>query len=184
MILLRHGQSEFNLHFGETRRDPGIEDPRLTELGHAQASRAAEALAGAGIRRIVASPYTRTLQTARPIAQALGVKVEVEPLVRERYAFTCDVGTPRSRLETMWPHLDFSPLDERWWPEGPEPHDGVVERATRFRDAQAALADWSATLVMCHWGFIMAMTGISVANGTWLLCDPTAPPPEAISWRV
>jgi hypothetical protein len=30
----------------------------------------------------------------------------------------------------------------------------------------------------------MAMTGISVTNGTWLLCDPTAPPPETITWRV
>ncbi len=184
MILLRHGQSEFNLHFGATRRDPGIEDPRLTELGHEQAKRAAEALAGAGIRRIVASPYTRALQTARPVAEALGIPVVVEPLVRERYAFTCDVGTPRSLLETMWPHPDFSPLDERWWPEGREPHHNVAQRAARFRDAQAALADWSATLVVCHWGFIMAMTGISVANGTWMICDPTAPPPDTISWRV
>lgn len=184
MILLRHGQSEFNLHFGPTRRDPGIEDPRLTELGQAQADRAAEALAGAGIRRIVASPYTRTLQTARPIGNVLGLKVEVEPLVRERFAFSCDIGTPRSRLEMMWPALDFRPLDERWWPEAPEPHDSVIARASRFRSAQAELSDWSATLVVCHWGFIMAMTGISVTNGAWLICDPTQPPPTAISWRV
>lgn len=184
MILLRHGQSEFNLHFGPTRRDPGIEDPRLTDLGHAQAQRAAEALGTAGIRRIVASPYTRTLQTALPIGQTLGLPVEVEPLVRERYAFSCDIGTPRSRLEMMWPKLDFGPLEERWWPEGPEPHESVIARAARFRGAQAVLSDWSATLVVCHWGFIMAMTGISVTNGAWLICDPTAPPPTAISWRV
>jgi broad specificity phosphatase PhoE len=31
MILLRHGQSEFNLHFSVTRRDPGIADPKLTQ---------------------------------------------------------------------------------------------------------------------------------------------------------
>ena len=34
MILLRHGQSEFNLHFIATRRDPGIVDPHLIEFGH------------------------------------------------------------------------------------------------------------------------------------------------------
>ena len=45
MILLRHGQSEFNLHFSVTRRDPGIIDPRLTPLGHQQAEDAARALA-------------------------------------------------------------------------------------------------------------------------------------------
>ena len=45
MILLRHGQSEFNLHYTATRTDPGIPDPRLTPLGHQQAQAAAEALA-------------------------------------------------------------------------------------------------------------------------------------------
>ena len=39
MFLLRHGQSYFNLHFTESRIDPGIEDPELTELGLAQRSR-------------------------------------------------------------------------------------------------------------------------------------------------
>ena len=45
MFLLRHGQSYFNLHFTETRRDPGIEDPELTPLGHEEAEAAAELLA-------------------------------------------------------------------------------------------------------------------------------------------
>ena len=70
MILLRHGQSEFNLHFSATRRDPGIIDPHLTELGRTQAQDAAQALMGQGIERIIVSPYTRALQTARPVAAA------------------------------------------------------------------------------------------------------------------
>ena len=36
MILLRHGQSEFNAAFNATRVDPGIPDPRLTEEGKRQ----------------------------------------------------------------------------------------------------------------------------------------------------
>ena len=56
MILLRHGQSEFNLHIGAIGRDPGIIDPKLTPLGHVQARHAAEALMGKGITRIIASP--------------------------------------------------------------------------------------------------------------------------------
>ncbi|HYZ24816.1 MAG TPA: histidine phosphatase family protein, partial [Rhodopila sp.] len=108
MILLRHGQSEFNLHFGATRRDPGIIDPRLTELGHAQAAEAADQLRGQDIRRIIASPYTRALETARPVAAALGLPITVEPIVRERYAFACDIGTARLELERCWPEHDFS----------------------------------------------------------------------------
>ena len=62
MILLRHGQSEFNLLFSQLRQDPGIIDPVLTPLGHQQAEAAAEALAEAHeIRRIIASPYSRAL---------------------------------------------------------------------------------------------------------------------------
>ena len=107
MILLRHGQSEFNLHFGATRRDPGIIDPRLTELGHTQAREAAHQLAGQGIQRIIVSPYTRALQTACPVAEALGLPLIVDPIVRERYAFACDVGSPRTALERDWPMSRF-----------------------------------------------------------------------------
>ncbi len=56
MILLRHGQSEFNLHFTATRRDPGIIDARLTEFGHMQANDAVRHLAGERITRIITSP--------------------------------------------------------------------------------------------------------------------------------
>ncbi|NKE45555.1 histidine phosphatase family protein [Roseomonas frigidaquae] len=183
MILLRHGQSEFNLHFSATRRDPGIIDPRLTPLGHSQAEQAAEALAAEGITRIIASPYSRALQTAAPLARRLGLKVLVQPLVRERYAFTCDVGSPTTALSAEWPHLDFSHVEEVWWPAQEEPADQVLARAALFRAEMSALGDWSSTLVVAHWGFILAMTGQSVANGTWLRCDPTEPALTEVSWK-
>src|SRR5277367_5862549 len=116
MILLRHGQSEFNLHFTLTRRDPGIPDPKLTPLGHEQAVVAAVALRHERIRRIIVSPYTRALQTAAPVAQALDVPVFVNPIVRERYAFACDIGSPRTELAQAWPEHDFTAIDEVWWP--------------------------------------------------------------------
>ena len=177
MILLRHGQSEFNLHFSVSRRDPGIVDPQLTELGYRQALDAAEALARAGIARIVVSPYTRALQTAAPIAAALGVPVVVDTIVRERYAYVCDVGTVRSALERDWPDRDFSAIEERWWPVEEEPEHGIRDRARRFREAMAARDDWSDALVVSHWGFIRALTGVTVGNGEWLRCDPGAPMP-------
>jgi broad specificity phosphatase PhoE len=183
MILLRHGQSEFNLAFTATRRDPGIVDAKLTPLGHQQAAHAAEALAGEPIRRIIVSPYTRALQTAAPIAKRLGVPVIVNPIVRERYAFTCDVGSPRTELVLAWPEHNFAPLDEVWWPPIEEPADSVVARAALFRAEMAALPDWSDTLVISHWGFILCMTGESAVNGQWLRCDPTAPAPAPIVWH-
>jgi broad specificity phosphatase PhoE len=184
MILLRHGQSEFNLHFTATRRDPGIVDPRLTELGHSQAEEAARQLADEGIQRIIVSPYTRALQTARPVAALLGIPLQVDPLVRERYAFACDIGSPRTALERDWPAHDFSAVANIWWPMEEETEASILERAGRFRAGLAVCHDWADTLVVSHWGFILSLTGQSVANGQWLRCDPAAPAPERIVWSA
>jgi broad specificity phosphatase PhoE len=177
MFLLRHGQSEFNVRFTETKRDPGIVDPDLTELGHLQAEAAAEALAGERIARIIVSPYTRALQTARPVARRLGVPVIVNPLVRERAAFVCDIGKPGSALARAWPEHDFTAIPEIWWPALEEPAPQAEARAARFRGEMAALPDWSETLVISHWGFILALCGERVGNGEWRRFDPTAPAP-------
>ncbi len=183
MILLRHGQSEFNVHIAATRRDPGIADPTLTEYGHIQAEQAARALIGQGIERIVVSPYARALQTAEPVARLLDVPVFVHPAVRERYGYACDIGTPRSTLRARWPDRDFSRIEEVWWPSEDEPAASVVARADAFRAEMARRSDWASTLVVSHWGFILCMTGQTVTNGQWLRCDPTAPPPAEIVWR-
>ena len=184
MILLRHGQSEFNLHFSASRRDPGIVDPRLTELGHAQARDAAQQLLGQGIARIIVSPYTRALQTARPVAATLGVPVVVDPMVRERYAFACDIGSPRTALRRDWPEHDFSAISDIWWPAEEESEHAIVDRAARFRASLAARHDWANTLVVSHWGFILSLTGQSVANGQWLRCDPAEAAPRHLVWRA
>ncbi len=183
MILLRHGQSEFNLQFTATRRDPGIIDPKLTPLGHAQAAEAAQTLAHERISRIIVSPYTRALQTADPIAKRLGVPLFVNPVVRERYSFACDIGSPRTALELDWPEHDFTTIEEIWWPSMDEPGASIIGRAALFRGEMAALPDWSDTLVVSHWGFILCMTGQSVTNGSWLRCDPTQPAPEQLVWK-
>ena len=203
MILLRHCQSEFNLHFTRTRCDPGIIDPALTAEGLAQADAAALALAtpdtgdsgvpaGRGITRLVVSPYRRALQTAAPIAARLGLAVTIEPMVRERFAFVCDVGSPRSSLEQDWPGIDFSGLDEIWWndgtavPDAPpvrESEASVIARAGHFRARMAADPAWPGTLVVSHWGFLLALSGRSIENGQWLRIDPSEPLREPIVWK-
>jgi broad specificity phosphatase PhoE len=176
MILIRHGQSEFNLHFSATRIDPGITDPKLTPLGHAQAEAAAETLAGAGISRIIASPYTRAMQTAAPFARRLGLPVTISPLVRERFHFVCDIGSPVSSLRATWPEHDFGDLPETWWPAETETEAEALVRATAFHAAMAAVPDHAGTLVVTHWAFIRAMTGLSLGNGEWIVIEPGETP--------
>ena len=174
MILMRHGQSEFNLLFSANKRDPGIPDPRLTPEGHAQAEAAAASLASAGIKRIIVSPYTRALQTAAPIAAALGVPVLINPNVRERYHFSCDIGTPRTTLAEAWPHHDFDHIDEVWWPADTETGESVQARAAHFHAEMLATGAWHETLVVSHWAFILTLTGQSLTNGEWTRFHPSA----------
>jgi glucosyl-3-phosphoglycerate phosphatase len=148
----------------------------LTERGRAQAEAAAAALALLPITRIVVSPYTRALETAAPLAASLGVPVNVQRLVGERFAFTCDIGSPRSVLERSWPRHDFSALPEVWWPAATESEAEVIDRAARFCAEITVVAGTEQCLVVTHWGFILALTGQRVPNGEWLRYDPAMPP--------
>jgi broad specificity phosphatase PhoE len=168
VILVRHAESEWNHHFGRTRIDPGIPDPALTQTGRRQAEALIEHLAAEGVTRLLASPYRRTLETATIIASRLELSITVEPLVRERNVFSCDVGTPRSALARLWPGLDFAHLEEQWWGEPAESEVSLGHRCTTFRTRTAALPDRSQVAVISHWGFIRGLTGQELANASYL----------------
>ena len=182
MFLLRHGQSYFNLHFNETRVDPGIEDPELTALGNEQAAAAASQLADVALTRIIISPYTRALQTAEPILAMHQVPADIMHEVRERTAFVCDVGSSPKVLASRFPHHEFTHLPQRWWSAVTETLEETIARANAFRMLMAARADRSTTLVVSHWAFILALTGISARNGEILEYDPSGKMPDHIAW--
>lgn len=173
MFLIRHGQSAFNAVYSVTRQDPGIADPELTEAGIHQAQAAAIALREQGasqIRRLISSPYTRALQTATIIADTLGLEVTIDPLVRERAAFTCDIGASPVDLAQRFPRFRFDHLDDPWWHDhiacgAPETEEALAARGAAFRAAMAAAADWRHVAVVSHWGFIRCLTGRPPANG-------------------
>jgi glucosyl-3-phosphoglycerate phosphatase len=173
MLLLRHGQSYFNLHFNETRVDPGIEDPELTPLGVEQAAAAAMQLARVALTQIIISPYTRALQTAQPILDVHRVPARIMREVREQAAYACDVGSPPEVLARRFPHHDFGHLPPKWWHGGIETAAETTERANAFREFMSTRDDRATTLMVGHWAFILALTGISLANGEILEYDPS-----------
>jgi broad specificity phosphatase PhoE len=79
LYLIRHGKPA--AAFGDH------DDPGLDETGRAQARAAAERLMalpeGERPRAVISSPLRRCRETAQPLADALGVDLEIEPAVGE-----------------------------------------------------------------------------------------------------
>ena len=170
MILIRHGQTEVNRIFSVTRTDPGIRDPQLTPTGRIQAAAVAGALHGLSICRLICSPYIRALETAE-IISALRLPIAVEALVAERCVFACDVGSELGDLRRPWPHLTFDHLADPWWPQQEETEEVLLQRSETFCGRMAADNSFEVAVVT-YWGFIRAVTGRKVANGTVLRIDP------------
>jgi broad specificity phosphatase PhoE len=76
LLLIRHALPR--------RSDPGQgSDPDLSEEGIEQAKRLPDALRRFPIARLLSSPQVRSLQTAQPVADALGLTVEVDERLAE-----------------------------------------------------------------------------------------------------
>ncbi|WP_328746861.1 bifunctional RNase H/acid phosphatase [Streptomyces sp. NBC_00285] len=76
-VLLRHGETPLTPQ--KRFSGSGGTDPALSDVGREQAQRAAEAMARRGtIEYILASPLTRTRETAAAVADRLGLDVTVE----------------------------------------------------------------------------------------------------------
>ena len=74
LILLRHGETESN----RQRLALGREDVPLNEKGRRQAGALASSLDGVTVSAVFASPLRRAVETARPLAEARGLDVQVD----------------------------------------------------------------------------------------------------------
>jgi broad specificity phosphatase PhoE len=171
IFLLRHAESEWNRLFSAFRVDPGLPDPPLTAEGRAQAATLAGRLAATPPERVLVSPYRRSIETGRALAAALGAELVVEPLLRERCAFSCDIGTPASRLREEWPDLAFDGLPEVWWGGLIESDASLERRCREFLRALRRHGPRRTVALVSHWGFIRALTGRRLQNAEILRTD-------------
>lgn len=111
ILLVRHCQAE--------GQQP---DAPLTALGRQQAEALSASPHLQGVRRIVASPFTRALQTAAPLAERLEIPVEVDPRLSERVLSGKPCPDWRDMLRESFADLD------RCWPGG-ESSQAAMDRA-------------------------------------------------------
>lgn len=78
LYLIRHADAGKRDPYSSTDHVRG-----LSEDGLRQADRIADRLGGAGVARVLSSPYPRCTQTVEPLARRLGLKVEPHNVLAE-----------------------------------------------------------------------------------------------------
>lgn len=154
-IIIRHGYSAFN----KARAFTGQYDAPLDEIGYKQAEDTARyVLANYQIDKIVSSDLSRAVDTARPVAKALGLPIERERELRE-----LDTGA--------WTGLTFEEVAARYpdtfatfcenvgysHPDGGESYAQLIERAARIMARLAAENEGKTVLVVTHGGFVRCL---------------------------
>ncbi|MFD4876423.1 bifunctional RNase H/acid phosphatase [Streptomyces sp. NPDC058420] len=149
-VLLRHGETPLTPQ--KRFSGSGGTNPSLSNAGKDQAERAATALASRGtIQHIIASPLTRTRETAAAVAERLGLDVTIEEGLRET-----DFGA--------WEGLTFGEVRERYpedlttWLADPTAHptgggESFEDTATRIaatRDKLTATYAGRTVLLVTH----------------------------------
>lgn len=166
LLLLRHGQTEHSAQ----RRYSGRAGLPLTELGERQAAAAAARLATTdGVAAVVSSPLPRARQTAQPVADALGVPLNIHDGLIET-----DFGA--------WEGLTFAEarardpdLHTRWLtdtsvaPPGGESIDAAHRRVRRVRDQLIAEHGAATLVVVSHVTPIKALLRMALDAGPSLL---------------
>lgn len=142
--LVRHGQSRWN---AEGRLQGQTADVALTAVGLRQADQAARTLTSSGATRVISSDLRRALETARPVAEVLGVQVELEPALREQA-----LGVFEGRLSRdAWREPDADRwADPTWRPPGGESAHDVFLRLQGFVTRLMVEAPTSPLVLVSH----------------------------------
>jgi 2,3-bisphosphoglycerate-dependent phosphoglycerate mutase len=114
ILLIRHGESQPYLAGVPFPLAGGHGDPPLAPEGHEQAKLLADRLASARIDAIYVTSLQRTVQTAAPLAERLGLTVVVEPELREVHLGDWEAGEYRQRVAQQDPVVREAFTTERW----------------------------------------------------------------------
>jgi probable phosphoglycerate mutase len=138
LVLVRHGESEAYVEGTPFALLEGQGDPPLSQLGTEQADRVCARLATEGVDAIYVSNLRRTAQTAAPLADRLGLQLQVEAGLREVFLGDWEGGEFRKRVAEGDPVSRQMLAEERWDViPGAEP---AAAFTARIRDALTALA--------------------------------------------
>jgi broad specificity phosphatase PhoE len=158
VILLRHGETDWDLVNAHGWPGAANDLAPLTPVGVRQAGAAAEALSGQPVERVLTSPMTRAMQTASVVGARLGVPLQVELDLREwcpdqtyRWTTSAEVFTA---YDDLLAHDGLRPVGHPLkWESLPD----VRARARGVLEPYAGSA--GLVVAVCHEVVIHALTG-------------------------
>jgi glucosyl-3-phosphoglycerate phosphatase len=162
LILLRHGQTDYNVD----GRMQGHIDSCLTEAGHEQAAEAAPVLASLAPDRLVSSDLRRAVDTAEVVGAACGLPVKFDPRLRETHLGLWQ-GHTVAEIERDYPGAIATWRSDPGWapPEGESRIDVVARSRPVVDELDAEFADSDGVsetvLLVAHGGLIAGLvTGL------------------------
>lgn len=171
VFAVRHGRTAWNAE----QRIQGQRDVPLDDVGHWQAARVAQALAGEGVSAIYSSDLARASQTAAALAGASGLAVRTEAALRER-DFGRFEGLTFAEIEARWPDdaARWRRRDPGFEPGGGESLLAFSARCVAALQRLAAAHAGQAIAVVAHGGVLDCLYRFAVgvdltAPRTWAL---------------
>jgi probable phosphoglycerate mutase len=155
ILLVRHGESQPVDPDQPFELVDGHGDPPLDPVGVEQAQRLANRLAGEDIAAIYVTTLRRTVETAAPLAQRLGLEPRIEPNLREVFLGEWEGGLLRVKAAERDPAFLRAIEEERWdLIPGAESGDVFRERVTRGIANVAGAHPDERVVVVTHGGVI------------------------------
>jgi 2,3-bisphosphoglycerate-dependent phosphoglycerate mutase/probable phosphoglycerate mutase len=158
LILLRHGQTDYNVD----GRMQGHLDSHLTPTGHEQAAAAASVLAELAPDRLISSDLRRAVDTAELVGAACGLPVKYDPRLRETH-LGCWQGRTVVEIDREHPGAIAAwRSDPAWAPPAGESRIAVAARSRPVVDElDAEFADSGdrseTVLLVAHGGLIAGL---------------------------
>jgi probable phosphoglycerate mutase len=155
LLLVRHGESIPANPEAPFELVGGHGDPELDPRGREQAERIAARLVKVDIGAIYVTTLRRTLETAAPLAESLGLEPVVEPDLREVYLGEWEGGLYRARVLEGGPVVQRLMEEERWDViPGAEPDEQFVLRVRGGIERIAGRHPDQTVAVFTHGGVI------------------------------
>src|SRR5205085_1572469 len=146
-------------------------NPGLTARGNEQAQRLARWLAHEDVDAVLSSPQRRAIETARPIADAHGLKIEVvEGLVE--YDVQADHYIPMEELRATNDQRLHDMIEGRWETFGGESPESFRTRVEATLTALIAGHPGERVVAVCHGGVINVALAIVLGFDRLLWFDP------------